>query len=150
MPELADPEALGLTPAMTLQASLSLVKRVPAGSGVAYGHSYTTQSETVLGLVPLGYADGLPRAAGNAGPMLVAGRVHPVAGRVSMDQVVVDLGDDEPARAARAGDPVVLFGDATRGQPTAQQWADAAHTISYEVVARLGSRVPRRYVGAAR
>ena len=150
VPDLADCEALGLTPAMTLQASLSLVKRVPAGSGVAYGHSYTTQSETVLGLVPLGYADGLPRAAGNAGPMLVAGRVHPVAGRVSMDQVVVDLGDDEAARAARAGDPVVLFGDATRGQPTAQQWADAAGTISYEVVARLGSRVPRRYLGAAR
>jgi alanine racemase len=64
--------------------------------------------------------------------------------------VVVDLGDDEAARAARAGDPVVLFGDATRGQPTAQQWADAAGTISYEVVARLGSRVPRRYLGAAR
>jgi alanine racemase len=148
VPDLRSPEQLGLRPAMTLQARLSLVKRVPAGTGVAYGHAYVTDAATVLGLVPLGYADGLPRAAGNAGPMLVAGQVRPVAGRVSMDQVMVDLGDGPAAHAARAGDPVVLFGDAARGEPTAQQWADAAGTISYEVVARLGGRVPRRYVGA--
>ncbi len=148
VPDLHDPEALGLRPAMSLRARLSLVKQVPAGSGVAYGHEYVTQRDTVLGLVPLGYADGIPRAAGNAGPVLVAGRVHPVAGRVSMDQIVVDLGGDEAAHVARAGDPVVLFGDAALGEPTAQQWAQAASTISYDIVARIGGRVTRRYVGA--
>lgn len=145
VPDLADPAGLRLRPAMRLQASLSLVKRVPAGSGVAYGHTYVTDRETVLGLVPLGYADGLPRAAGNSGPVLVGGQVHRVAGRVSMDQVVVDLG---AGGSARAGDPVVLFGDSDRGEPTAQQWAEAADTIAYEIVARIGGRVPRTYVGA--
>ena len=147
VPDLADSAALGLRPAMSLRAHLSLVKRVPAGSGVAYGHSYVTQRETVLGLVPLGYADGVPRAAGNGGLLLVAGAVRQIAGRVSMDQVVVDLGDDQAARAARAGDPVTVFGPGEDGEPTAQQWAAAVDTISYEIVARLGSRVPRTYVG---
>ncbi len=147
VPDLHDGAALGLRPAMTLRATLSLVKRVPAGSGVAYGHTYVTERETVLALVPLGYADGVPRAAGNIGPLLVAGAVHRVAGRVSMDQVVVDLGDDEAARDARAGDPVVLFGDGAAGEPTAQDWAAATDTIAYEIVARIGSRVPRTHVG---
>ncbi len=147
VPDLHAPADLGLRPAMRLVARLALVKAVPGGQGVAYGHTYVTAGPTVLGLVPLGYADGLPRAAGNAGPLLVGGRLHAVAGRVSMDQVVVDLGDDAVALAARAGDPVVVFGDAALGEPTAQDWAQAAGTISYEVVARLGTRVPRRYVG---
>lgn len=147
VPDQRDSVALGLRPAMTLRARLSLVKRVPAGSGVAYGHSYVTERETVLALAPLGYADGLPRAASNRGPLLVAGAVRRIAGRVSMDQVVVDLGDDQVARDARAGDPVVLFGPGDQGEPTAQQWAEAAGTIAYEIVARLGARVPRSYVG---
>lgn len=147
VPDQRDSVALGLRPAMTLRARLSLVKRVPAGSGVAYGHSYVTERETVLALAPLGYADGLPRAASNRGPLLVAGAVRRIAGRVSMDQVVVDLGDDEAARDARAGDPVVLFGPGDQGEPTAQQWAEAAGTIAYEIVARIGARVPRSYVG---
>ncbi len=149
VPQLHDPAGLGLRPAMTLRATLALVKRVPAGTGVAYGHTYVTTADTVLALVPVGYADGVPRAAGNVGPLLVNGRAHTIAGRVSMDQVVVDLGADAAAHAARAGDPVVLFGDAARGEPTAQQWAEAVDSIAYEVVARLGSRVPRRYVGVA-
>ena len=149
VPDLHDPAGLGLRPAMTLRAHLSLVKRVPAGSGVAYGHTHVTDRETVLALVPLGYADGVPRAAGNVGPVLVAGAVHRVAGRVSMDQIVVDLGDDDAAHDARAGDPVVLFGDAGRGEPTAQQWAEAAGTIAYEIVARIGSRVPRTHLDEA-
>jgi alanine racemase len=145
VPDVATSAQLGLRPAMTLTASLVLVKRVPPGSGVSYGHIYTTASETTVGLVPLGYADGIPRAAGNVGPVWAAGRRRAVAGRVCMDQFVIDLGDD----AAAVGDEVVLFGPGDGGEPTAQDWADATGTISYEIVARIGSRVPRVYVGAA-
>jgi len=143
VPDLGSPAAYGLRPAMTLRARLSLVKRVGAGQGVSYGHAYTTAAETTLGLVPLGYADGVPRHASNTGPVLVAGARRTVAGRVCMDQFVVDLGDDHAA----AGDVVVLFGPGDDGEPTAQDWADAAGTISYEIVSRVGSRVPRTYVG---
>lgn len=143
VPELGSPADFGLRPAMTLRARLALVKRVGAGQGVSYGHAYTTTSATTLALVPLGYADGVPRHASGTGPVLAAGRRRTVAGRVCMDQLVLDLGDDE----AKAGDEVVLFGPGTHGEPTAQDWADAAGTISYEIVSRVGSRVPRTYVG---
>jgi alanine racemase len=143
VPDLGSPADYGLRPAMTLRAHLALVKRVGAGQGVSYGHAYTTSAETTLGLVPLGYADGVPRHAGNTGPVLAAGRRRTVAGRVCMDQFVVDLGDDD----ASAGDLVVLFGPGDDGEPTAQDWADAVDTISYEIVSRVGSRVPRTFVG---
>jgi alanine racemase len=142
VPDVAGPSAYGLRPAMTLAADLVHVKRVPAGSGVSYGHIYTTDRETTLGLVPLGYADGVPRAGGNVGPVLAAGRSRTVAGRVCMDQFVLDLGDDDVA----VGDEVVLFGPGDDGGPTAQDWADATGTISYEIVTRVGPRVPRMYV----
>jgi alanine racemase len=145
VPEIATSAQLGLRPAMTLTASLVLVKRVPAGSGVSYGHVYTTATETTLGVVPLGYADGVPRAASNVGPVWAAGRRRTVAGRVCMDQIVLDLGEDD----AKEGDEVVLFGPGSDGEPTAQDWADATGTISYEIVTRVGPRVPRVYVGAA-
>jgi alanine racemase len=144
VPQVGGPDAFGLTPAMTLVARLALVKRVPAGQGVSYGLLYTTPTDTVLGLVPLGYADGIPRHASERGPLWVDGRRHTVAGRVCMDQVVVDLGPGSPARA---GDVVVLFGAGAGGQPTVQDWADAAGTIAYEIVTRIGPRVPRVYVG---
>jgi alanine racemase len=116
---------------------------VPAGSGVSYGHRYVTERETTLGLVPLGYADGVPRAA--AGQPLVAarGRRWPIAGTVCMDQIVIDFGD-EPVTA---GQDVVLFGPGDNGEPTAQEWGDALGTISYDLVTGLGSRVPRTYRG---
>jgi alanine racemase len=142
VPHVAGPEHYGLRPAMTLAADLVLVKRVPAGSGVSYGHTYTTDRETTLGLAPLGYADGVPRNASNLGPVLAAGRTRTVAGRVCMDQLVLDLGDDPAA----AGDEVVLFGTGEDGGPTAQDWAAATGTISYEIVARVGPRVPREYL----
>ncbi len=129
----------GLTPAMTLTARLANVKRVPAGQGVSYSHLYTTSCETVLGLVPLGYADGIPRNATNVGPVRAAEHRHTIAGRVCMDQFVLDLGPDS---AARAGDEVVLFGSDPAG-PSAQDWADATGTISYEIVTRIGPRVTR-------
>lgn len=137
------PKRFGLEPAMTLRSRVALTKRVPAGSGVSYGHVHVTDSGTGLALVPLGYADGVPRAATAVGPVWLGGRRRTVAGRVCMDQFVVDVGDDEVA----AGDEVVLFGPGTRGEPTAQEWADVLGTISYEIVTRVGARVPRTHVG---
>ena len=133
-----------LRAAMTLRATVSLVKRVGAGHGVSYGLTYVTERETTLALVPLGYADGVPRHASSKGPVLINGRWYRVAGRVCMDQFVVDVGDGQ----VRAGDEVVLFGEAARGEPTALDWASAAGTIGYEIVTRVGPRVPRRYVGS--
>lgn len=135
------PGEFGLVPAMTLRAAAASVKRVRAGEGVSYGHEYVTPRDTTLVLVPLGYADGVPRHAGNAGPVWINGRRAAVSGRVCMDQFVVDVGDLDVA----AGDPVVLFGPGRDGEPTAQDWADAAGTIHYEIVTRIGPRVTRTY-----
>jgi alanine racemase len=141
-PELGTPADLGLRPVMTLSASLALVKHVPAGHGVSYGHHYVTAGDTTLGLVPVGYADGIPRHASGTGPVLVAGKWRTVAGRVAMDQFAVDLGGDEPL----VGERVVLFGPGDHGEPTAEDWAQAVGTIAYEIVTRIGTRVPRVYV----
>lgn len=131
---------LGLRPAMTLRASVAAVRRVPAGQGVSYGYVHRTERETTLALVPLGYADGVPRQASAVGPVQIGGARHRVAGRIAMDQFVVDVGDAPVA----VGDEVVLFGDPTLGVPSATDWADAAGTINYEIVTRIGHRVPRR------
>ncbi|MGK5115143.1 MULTISPECIES: alanine racemase [unclassified Geodermatophilus] len=140
-----DPAVHGLRPAMTVRASVALTKRVPAGVGVSYGHTYFPEAETTLVLVPVGYADGVPRAAGNRAPVLAAGAQWTIAGRVCMDQFVLDVGDAE----VRAGDEVLLWGPGDRGEPTAQQWADAVDTIHYELVTRIGGRFVRRHVGSA-
>ena len=147
VPQLGDPASFGLVEAMTLTADLAVTKQVPAGQGVSYGHQYVTQRDTTLALVPVGYADGIPRNATNVGPVSVGGRRHTVSGRVCMDQFVVDVG---PGADVRAGDQVVLFGRGAAGEPTAEDWAQATGTISYEIVTRIGSRVPRVYVGGAR
>ncbi|NBE55879.1 alanine racemase [Streptomyces boluensis] len=141
-PELGSPADFGLRPVMTLAASLALVKHAPEGHGVSYGHHYATPADTTLGLVPVGYGDGLPRHASGRGPVLIGGKVRTVAGRIAMDQFVVDLDGDEPA----PGDEALLFGPGDRGEPTAEDWAQAADTIAYEIVTRIGSRVPRVYV----
>lgn len=159
-PRLGTPSDLGLRGAMTLQARLSTVKDVPAGQGVSYGHTYVTPRATRLGVVPLGYADGVQRHAsggseGVGGPVGVgrgeSARVLRVAGRVCMDQLVVDLG---PGADERPGDVVTLFGESdgvARGAavPNAEDWAQAAGTISYEIVTGIGARVPRVHVGGA-
>ncbi len=168
VPHLGDGASFGLRPAMSLRAPLALVKDVGAGQGVSYAHAYTTSAPTRLGLVPLGYADGVPRHAGSGarpaqgdqwgqpgseptsepgGPVMVAGGTTRVAGRVCMDQFVVDLAGLPGAAGARAGDLAVLFGDGRDGGPTAEDWARAAGTIAYEVVTRVSPRLPRRYVG---
>ncbi|MDR1825887.1 MAG: alanine racemase [Bifidobacteriaceae bacterium] len=149
IPDLATAAELDLVPAMTLEASLATVKRLPPGHGVSYGHLYTVPDDigeqgTVTGTVPLGYGDGIFRSASNRAPVQVGGRWLKIAGRVCMDQFVVDLG---PAAPERAGDRVVLFGPGLGGEPTAQDWAEAAGTISYEITTRLPLHVPREYVG---
>jgi alanine racemase len=136
---------LGLTPAMTLSAEVALVKRVPAGTGVSYGHTHTTGRETGLALVPVGYADGIPRAASDVAEVLLGGRRRRIAGRVCMDQLVVEVGDDP----VRAGEEIVIFGPGTRGEPTVEDWAGWVGTISYEIVTRIGVRVPRVHRGKA-
>ncbi|GAA5178268.1 alanine racemase [Rugosimonospora acidiphila] len=137
-------ETFGLRPAMTVRARVIVAKRVPGGEGVSYGHTYTTKAQTTLAVVPLGYGDGVPRHASNSGPVLLGGRRRTVAGRVCMDQIVLDCGDDP----VRAGDVAVLFGPGDQGEPTADDWADAVGTINYEIVTRMGGvRIPRVYDG---
>ena len=130
-----------LRPAMTLRARLALVKRVPAGTGVSYGHRYVTTGETTLGLVPLGYADGIPRSATGQPLVAARGRRWRIAGTVCMDQLLIDFGDEPVAE----GDEVVLFGPGDNGEPTAQEWGEALGTISYEIVTGIGARVPRTH-----
>ncbi|MGV8969762.1 MAG: alanine racemase [Microbacteriaceae bacterium] len=133
--------AIGLRPAMTLSAELVSVKRVAAGTGVSYGHDYVARRDTTLALVPLGYADGIPRRASGRGPVSINGETFSIAGRVAMDQFVVDIGD----LPAREGDRAILFGDPEVGVPSASDWAVASETINYEIVTRIGHRVSRRY-----
>ena len=130
---------VGLIPAMRVSGQLILVKRVHEGLGVGYGHTYRTSSETTLALVPLGYADGIPRHASNAGPVTIDGQRFRVSGRISMDQFTVDAGES----AVHEGQWAVLWGDPSHGEPSANEWAEAAGTIAYEIVTRLGSRIPR-------
>lgn len=141
-PSVVSSAELGLTPAMTVQARLAAVKRVPAGTGISYGHTYVTPAGTTVGVVPVGYGDGLPRHASSRAELFGAGARRRLLGRVCMDQVVIDLDD----AGAAPGDPVVLFGPGVHGEPTAQEWADACGTISYEIVTRMGGRLTRRYV----
>ena len=133
---------LGLRPAMELSAEIVAVRRVPAGRGVSYGYTYRTAGETTLALVGIGYADGVPRQASNAGPVVVNGAPFTASGRIAMDQFILDVGD----AVVRVGDRAVLFGDPATGVPSADDWARAAATINYEIVTRVGPRVPRRYV----
>jgi len=137
---------LGLRPAMTVRARLLMSKAIAAGDGVSYGHTWSADRDTSVGLVPAGYAEGIPRAAGNTASVWVGDARRPVRGRVCMDQLVVDLhGELLPP-----GTEVVLFGPGDQGEPTAQDWADAVGTITYEIVTRVGGRLVRRHVDSER
>ena len=131
-----------LHPVMRLRAPIVLIKKVPAGTGVSYAHQYHTPSETRLALIPAGYADGIPRSASNKGPVSINGKKFKVAGRVCMDQLVVDIGDTPAA----IGDDAIIFGDPANGEPDLNEWAQAADTINYEIVTRIGPRVHRNYL----
>ena len=139
---MGDSKSLGLKPAMKLFAKLQLVKAVKAGQSVGYGGTAITKSDTKLGVVTLGYADGVPRNANHSAGIFVAGKRAPIIGRVSMDQFVVDLGADS---LAKTGDEVIVFGDGSQGEYTIDEWAKACGTINYEIVTRIGVRVPRIY-----
>ena len=135
---------LGLVPAMTVRTRLALVKDLAAGDAVSYGQRWVADRPTSVGLVPVGYGDGVPRHAfgpGGGAEVAVRGKRRPIRGAVCMDQFMVDLDGD----VAAAGDEVVLFG-AGADVPTAQDWAEACGTINYEIVTRIGGRMNRTYV----
>ena len=131
--------ALGLRPAMRLSGQVIQVKKLPAGHGVGYDHTYTTSTDTTMAIVPLGYADGIPRLASSRGPVSIGGQRFTVAGRVSMDQVSIDVGDADVSR----GDWAVFFGDPENGEPSVSEWAELTSTIPYEILTGVGSRVRR-------
>lgn len=138
---LGDP--VGLEPALTLRSRVSMVKTVPAGDRVSYGLRWRAERDTVVATVPIGYADGVRRRlSAVGGEVLIGGRRRPMAGTVTMDQLMVDCGDDT---SVRAGDEVVLIGRQGDEVITANEMAARLDTIGYEVVCALESRVPRRY-----
>jgi alanine racemase len=136
-----DELGIGLRPAMRLLSKLVQVRRIRAGEGVSYGHDFVADRDTTIGLVPIGYADGLPRVAARRASVQCRGVRMPVIGRIAMDQFIVDAGD----LAIDPGELVTVFGDGSTGEPTAQDWADWAGTIPHEIYCGIGSRVPRRY-----
>ncbi len=138
-----DVTALGLRPVMELAGTVAAVRRVPPGAGVSYGFTYRADRATTLALVPLGYGDGVPRAASNRAEVSIRGNRYPVVGRIAMDQFLVDAGDDP----VTVGDRVVLWGDRSTGVPSAEEWAAWADSINYEIVTRVGPRVPRVFEG---
>lgn len=139
----------GLKPAMTATSAVVQVKRVPENEGISYGYLHRTVAETNLALVPVGYAEGIPRSASGRTEIWVNGVCYPLQSRIAMDQFVLDVGDDE----VKPGDRVVIFGDplqAVAGQsyPSADDLARACGTINYEIVTRMGGRFKRVYLGA--
>lgn len=133
----------GLIPAMTATAKLTQTKRVAGGEGVSYGYLHRTAGESTLGLVPVGYAEGLPRNATGKATVSVNGNNYSITSRVAMDQFVIDFGNDK----VEAGDTVTIFGDPAAGVPSADELAAACETINYEIVTRMGGRFKRTYLG---
>lgn len=139
-PELVD--RVPLEPAMSLVAEVSQVRRVPAGDGVSYGLGYRLEKPAWIAVVPLGYGDGVPRRLGDVGGhVIIGGKRRPIAGVVTMDQFMVDCGDDD----VEPGDGVVLIGRQGAEAITATEWAVKLGTIGYEITCAIGARVPRTY-----
>ncbi len=138
--DLGTPDDLGITPVMSVRTQVAQVKQIPAGHGVSYGLTWRADRPSTLALIPLGYADGIPRSSVGA-QVQIAGQRFDVVGRIAMDQFVVDVTDGDVA----SGDEVVIFGTGDGGEPTAADWAMWANTVAYEIVTRIGPRVRRRY-----
>jgi alanine racemase len=132
-----------LEPALRVVSEVSHVKRLDAGVPVSYGHTWHAPNDGWLATVPIGYADGVPRAVSNRCDALLGGRRRPIVGRVTMDQLTLWCDDDPP----QVGDPVVLLGDQGDERVRAEEWADAADSITYEIVTQLTARLPRRHLG---
>jgi len=135
----------GLEPAMRVVSRVSQLRQVPAGTGVSYGHAYVTRNATTLALVPVGYGDGIPRNLSSGGEVVIGGRRYPIVGAISMDQLVVDIGDSPVALGAE----VVLLGSPGLGEPDAQEWADVTGTIAHEILTGLGGRMTRRHINGS-
>ncbi len=132
-----------LLPAMRVVSQVSFVQRLPAGARPSYGRRRPLAAESTVATVPIGYADGVPRRMGESGgEVLIAGRRLPFAGTITMDQILVDAGD----QAVEVGDEVVLLGKQGNEEITADEWAGRLGTISYEIVCGFGPRLPRRYL----
>ena len=136
------PKSLRIEPVMELRSKLVFLKKVEAGFPVSYGCTYRTSRPTWIGTVAVGYADGYPRLLSNKGRVLINGKTYPIVGRVTMDQIMVDLGDKPEAKRF---DDAVLFGPDPSG-PDAREIADLANTIPYEITCGVNKRVPRTYI----
>ena len=137
----ADAYGLGIdgTPVLTLVGEVIAIKHVDAGAGVSYGYTYRTETPTCLALIALGYADGVPRLASNRASVRVGSEVHPLVGRIAMDQFVVDCGGDEPG----IGSEAVLFGDPGTGATSTHDWATVTERDPLLLTAGLGARIQR-------
>jgi len=136
---------IDLKPVMTLKTRVVYTKNVGRGCGVSYGQTYKTRTATKIATLPIGYGDGYPRNLSNIAPVLIGGKRFTIAGRVCMDQMMVDVG----AAPVRIGEEVVLIGSQGSGRISAEELAALSRTIPYEIVCGIGSRVPRIYVGKA-
>ena len=134
-----------LHPALTLTAPIVTVRPARAGASVGYGHACSLAADTTLGLLPVGYADGLPRVASGHAQVMVRGQRRPLAGLISMDQTVIDLGGEQ----VQAGETAIVFGPGRAGEPTVADWAAWAGTIEHEIVTGLGTRVHRQVRSAS-
>ncbi len=135
------PRKIELKPVLSLKSRVAYVKRVPQGTNVGYGRAYTTAEETTIATIPIGYADGYPRCLSNVAPVIIGGKKHKLAGRVCMDQIMVDAGQT----SCRAGDEVTLIGEDGSERITLDEVASLAGTIPHEILTRIGKRVPRTY-----
>jgi alanine racemase len=142
-PSAALAAAVDLQPVMRVRSQVSFLKKVPAGTRISYGLEWETPKETRIATVPIGYADGIRRRSGRAGAeVLINAKRYPIVGTVTMDQLMVDVGDD----AVSSGDEVVLLGTQGDAEITAAECAERLDTIAYEVVCDIESRVSRRYL----
>jgi len=133
---------IGLRPVLSLKTKIVYLKKVPAGYGISYGYTYVTEKNTTVVNLPLGYGDGYPRNLSNLAPVLIKGKRFRIAGRVCMDQIMVDVGN----LAVKIGDEVTLIGRQGKNQITAEELARLSATIPYEIVCGLGNRIPRVYL----
>ncbi|MCK4715820.1 MAG: alanine racemase [Candidatus Marinimicrobia bacterium] len=141
-PSMNTSESIRLKQVMTLKTKVSSTRRLPKGSSISYGRKYITTKETTIAVLPIGYADGIHRAMTNNADVLINGKLYPIVGTVTMDQIMVDIGDDP----VKVSDDVIFWGDTPQGSLQATKVADKIGTISYELCCGITKRVPRIYI----